>query len=87
MYGIHVHRSVLDSGDKKTGVSIHLLSEEYDTGPLLAQTEIPVSPDESPESLQEKVKKVEQTFYIFILQKIINKEICLQKKVNTFFKM
>ena len=77
MYGIYVHRSVLNAGDKKTGVSIHLVSSEYDTGPILAQTEIPVSSDDNPESLQEKVKKVEAVFYVSVLQKIINREIKL----------
>lgn len=77
MYGIYVHRSVLNAGEKKTGVSIHLVSSEYDTGPILAQTEIPVSPNDTPQSLQEKVKKVEAAFYVSVLQKIINREIKL----------
>ncbi len=77
MYGINVHRSVIASGDKKTGTSIHLVHEEYDTGPVLAQKKIPVSTEDSPESLQEKVKKVEQTFYPLVLQKIITGEIQL----------
>ena len=71
MYGIHVHRSVLKAGDKKTGISIHLVSAEYDSGPVLAQTEIPVSPEDTPESLQEKVKKVEQVFYVSTLKKYL----------------
>ncbi len=74
MYGIHVHRSVLKAGDKKTGISIHLVSEEYDNGPVLAQTEIPVSPEDTPESLQKKVKKVEQVFYVSTLKKIFDNE-------------
>lgn len=77
MYGRHVHHSVLKAGDKKTGISIHLVSEEYDTGPILAQTEIPVSPEDTPESLQKKVKQVEPTFYIATLQKILTEEIPL----------
>ena len=79
MYGIHVHRSVLKAGDKTTGISIHLVSEEYDTGPILAQTEIPVFPEDNPESLQKKVKKVESSFYISILQQILKGEIQLRK--------
>ena len=77
MYGIHVHRSVLGSGDKTTGISIHLVSEEYDTGSLLAQKEIPVSPDDNPESLQERVKKIESIFYVSVLQKILTGKINL----------
>ena len=78
MYGIHVHRSVLKAGDKKTGVSIHLVSEEYDRGPILAQTEVPVSPNDTPESLQEKVKKTEQVFYVSTLRKIFHNKINLR---------
>lgn len=83
MYGIHVHRSVLESEDKKTGVSIHLVSAEYDSGPVLTQTEIPVSPEDTPESLQEKVKKVEQVFYVSTLRKIFNNEINLKTFSST----
>ncbi len=77
MYGIHVHRSVLQSGDKETGISIHLVSKQYDAGPVLAQKKIPVSPDETAESLQEKVKKFEPEFFISFLEKLIKNEIHL----------
>ena len=77
MYGIYVHRSVLKSGDKTTGISIHLVSEEYDAGSLVAQKEVPISLNDTPESLQKKVKKIEPIFYISTLQKIIKGEIQL----------
>ena len=80
MYGLHVHQAVIAKGDKKTGISIHLVGEEYDTGPLLAQKEIEVSPKDTAHSLQEKVKKEEQTFYISVLQKILKKEIKLTQE-------
>ena len=72
MYGLHVHRSIIKAGDKKTGISIHLVSKEYDQGTLLAQKEIPVSPNDTPESLQKKVKKEEGPFYIATLNTIFN---------------
>ena len=78
MYGLHVHRSVLSAGDKTTGTSVHLVSKEYDTGPVLAQTKLPVSAGDTPESLQEKVKKTEQVFYVEVLQKILNGAIALK---------
>lgn len=78
MYGIHVHRSVIESGDHTTGISIHLVSEEYDTGSLLAQKEISVSSEDNPESLQEKVKKIEAVFYVSTLQKILEGKIPLE---------
>ena len=79
MYGLNVHQAVIANKDKKTGISIHLVGEEYDTGPLLAQKEIEVSPHDTPQSLQEKVKKEEQTFYVSVLQKILKEEIKIGK--------
>ena len=71
MYGLHVHRAVIQAGDKKTGISVHLVSKEYDQGLLLAQKEISVSPKDSPQSLQAKVKKKEPAFYVATLKKIL----------------
>ena len=77
MYGMNVHRSVLKKRDKKTGSTIHLVSEEYDTGAVLAQAEIAISPGDTAESLSEKVKKLEQVFYVSTLKKILAGEIKL----------
>ncbi len=71
MYGINVHRAVIEKKEKISGASVHLVHAEYDTGPVLAQTTVPVSPGESPKSLQEKVKKAEQILYVSTLQKIL----------------
>lgn len=70
MYGRHVHESVLASGDTVTGVTIHLVEEEYDTGPILAQREVPVHPDDTVETLTERVLQQEHTLYVETLQKI-----------------
>ena len=69
MYGLHVHRAVLKAGDKHTGVSVHLVTEDYDTGPVLAQTKIPVLKNDSPQSLKARVKKTEQVFYVDVIKK------------------
>ena len=79
MYGIHVHKSVLRSGDKHTGVSVHLVTENYDTGPVLAQKKIALSPNETPETLQKKIKNEEKKFYISVLKKIIKNPDILSK--------
>jgi len=71
MYGRRVHESVIQSGDKVTGVSVHLVSDQYDQGLVLAQTSIPVAPDDTAKSLENKVKAVEKVFYISVLQKLI----------------
>ena len=70
MYGIHVHEAVLAAGETETGVSIHLVDENYDTGPVIAQTTVPVQPEDTPESLQARVLKHEHTLFPETLQKI-----------------
>lgn len=59
MYGLNVHRAVLEAGERETGVSVHLVDEQYDTGAVIAREKVAVVPGESPEELAERVKKVE----------------------------
>ena len=77
MYGRHVHQAVLDAGDKKTGVTVHLVNEAYDQGRILAQTSVAVQPDDTSESLAARVLKVEHVLYAATLQKIICKKLPL----------
>lgn len=75
MYGLNVHKAVVDSGDKETGVSIHIVTPEYDRGRIIAQRKIPVMPYEKPEALQKRVLKVEHELYPEIIDKIAKNEI------------
>jgi len=59
MYGERVHRAVLASGDKETGVTIHLVDEVYDRGEVLAQRRVPVLPGDTPERLAARVLEAE----------------------------
>lgn len=59
MYGMNVHRAVIESGKKESGPTVHLVDEEYDTGPVIAQQRVPVLPDDTPESLAERVLQAE----------------------------
>lgn len=77
MYGRYVHEAVLASGDKVTGVTIHLVDAEYDQGPLVAQCQVPVLDGDTVESLSERVLKKEHTYFIEILQRIILGELPL----------
>jgi phosphoribosylglycinamide formyltransferase-1 len=55
MYGDRVHQAVLASGDAETGVSLHLVDAEHDTGPVLAQCRVPVLPGDSVAELSARV--------------------------------
>lgn len=76
-YGIHVHESVLAAGDGITGVTIHLVDEQYDHGPVVARREVPVLPGDTPESLQQRVLAVEHEFYPAVLAAVERGEVDL----------
>lgn len=59
MYGHHVHEAVLARGAQWTGVTIHLVTESYDEGPILRQRVVAVRPSDTPQSLGERVLRVE----------------------------
>lgn len=63
LYGLRVHQAVLTSGARFSGPTIHFVDEEYDTGPILAQRVVPVSPLDTPEQLAARVLKEEHIVY------------------------
>lgn len=75
MWGIHVHEAVIAAGEKESGVSIHFVDENYDTGVIIAQTRVPVMPDDTPETLAARVLIQEHILYPATLQKIVSGEI------------
>ena len=71
MYGMNVHRAVIESGDTPTGVTIHWIEGDYDTGPVIAQRTISVREDDSPESLASRVLELEHTLLIKTLSDLL----------------
>ena len=59
MYGINVHKAVIESGDRYSGATVHLVDEHYDKGVILIQRRVPVKDDDTLESLAARVLKVE----------------------------
>jgi len=66
--GLNTHKRVLEAGDKVHGVSIHFVTEELDGGPVIAQSEIRVNDDDTPESLAERVQQQEHLLYPIVLR-------------------
>lgn len=77
MYGNKVHEQVLASGDTETGVTIHVVTDEYDAGPILAQRKLPVHRGDTVDSLAQRTLAVEHELYVDTLQKITTGEIVL----------
>ena len=64
MYGSRVHQAVLDAGETVTGITIHYVDEQYDQGEILAQCQVPVLPNDTLETLEERVKERERRFWV-----------------------
>lgn len=77
MYGIRVHQAVIESGEKVSGPTVHLVDEAYDNGRILAQRKVPVLPDDTPESLAARVLVEEHKIYPDVVGKIARGEIIL----------
>ena len=63
MYGLNVHKAVLDHGMKVSGITIHIVDEEYDHGPIVMQKTIDVLDDDTPATLAARIQKLEHKYY------------------------
>ena len=70
MYGSRVHEAVLAAGEVETGVTVHLVDEEYDHGGIVAQCRVRVDPGDTVESLSARVLEREHEFLVETLQAI-----------------
>lgn len=78
MYGDRVHEAVLAAGDKVSGATVHLVEDDYDTGPVLSQVEVPVEEGDTLETLRDRVQVAEREHYVEALQRIAKGEIELE---------
>ena len=63
MWGHHVHEAVLASGDTQSGISIHLVDEEYDHGATLLQARCSILPGDTPDTLAARIHSLEHFYY------------------------
>ena len=63
MYGKFVHEAVLAAKEKESGISIHYVSEEFDSGRIIAQYRIALGDNETVETIQEKVRQLEHQHF------------------------
>jgi phosphoribosylglycinamide formyltransferase 1 len=64
MFGEHVHRAVLQAGVATSAATVHLVDEEYDTGPVIAERPVPVLPGDDVATLRERVQAVERALLV-----------------------
>lgn len=68
MYGMNVHRAVVENHEKETGVTLHFINEEYDKGRIIAQTKVKVSKNDTPEDVSNNVQKAEKIQLVNVLK-------------------
>jgi phosphoribosylglycinamide formyltransferase 1 len=71
MYGHHVHKAVIASGDHESGISIHFVNEKYDEGDIFFQAKCPIDEGETVDSLAAKIHELEYTHFPVIIQRVI----------------
>ncbi len=71
MYGMHVHKAVIENNEEKTGITIHHVNPKYDEGNIIFQATCPVKENETPESLAQKVHQLEYEYYPKIIEQLI----------------
>lgn len=71
MYGKYVHQAVLASGDKESGITIHLVNDEYDKGDIVFQVKCEVKPEDDPETLAQRIHKLEYEHYPRIIEELV----------------
>ena len=72
MWGHHVHQAVIDAGDTQSGISIHYVTTEVDGGEIIFQASCPVMPDDTPDTLAERIHKLEHTHFPAVIEELLN---------------
>lgn len=71
MYGMHVHEAVVANKEKESGITIHLVDEEYDKGEFLFQAKVALAADETSESLAEKIHQLEHEHFPEVIEETV----------------
>ncbi len=77
MYGHYVHEAVIASGTKFSGATVHLVTPETDIGPIVRQGIVAVADTDTPESLAEKVLKIEHQIFPEAIKLILEERVTI----------
>ena len=72
MYGKHVHEAVLANKEPETGITIHLVDEIYDNGKTLFQKSVDLTEDDTVQTIQQKVQKLEHDYYPLVIEEFLS---------------
>ncbi len=72
MYGMNVHRAVVENKDAETGITIHYVNENYDEGNIIFQKSVSLTGEETPDDVANKIHELEQAHFPLIIDKVLN---------------
>jgi phosphoribosylglycinamide formyltransferase-1 len=73
MYGEKVHKSVIENGEKESGITIHYVNRDYDSGDIIFQARCKVEKDDTAETLASKIHALEYEYYPKVIEEVIGK--------------
>lgn len=76
--GLNTHKKVIAAKDKEHGVSIHFVTDDLDAGPIISQAKLTVNPNDTPETLQQRVLQLEHKLYPQTVQLFAEGRVSLQ---------
>ncbi|MDR1227253.1 MAG: phosphoribosylglycinamide formyltransferase [Prevotellaceae bacterium] len=73
MYGMNVHKAVKEAGERETGITVHYVNKEYDSGSIIFQAKCSVEKSDSPEAIAEKIHLLEQENFPRTVEEVLHK--------------
>lgn len=73
MYGMKVHESVIAAGEKESGITIHYVNDHYDEGATIFQARCEITPEDTPDTLAEKVHALEYEHFPRVIKEVLEK--------------
>ncbi|MFL1012380.1 phosphoribosylglycinamide formyltransferase [Flavisericum labens] len=72
MYGMHVHKAVVENKETETGITIHYVNEHYDEGAIIFQAKCEVLPTDTADDVAEKIHDLEMVHFPKVVEKLLN---------------
>jgi phosphoribosylglycinamide formyltransferase-1 len=73
--GLNTHERALEAGEVRHGTTIHIVTSKLDDGPIIAQSELSIRANDTPETLASRVLREEHILYPLILTSLVNKQL------------
>ena len=73
MYGMNVHKAVIEAKEKESGITVHFVNEKYDEGKIISQRKCTIDKNDTPEMLAKKIHELEYEFFPKAIEDVVGK--------------